>query len=144
QPIGRQMAYERQLSMMANTAFADGGQAGRLAGRERLAGSIRKAVGYGGGSKEDAAEAMNQMLASGAVSYDTANKWLPQLMKFATASGASAIDLANVAIKGKQSFGMKDEDIPTMLNMAIAAGKAGNFELQDMSRWLAPQMAAAS
>lgn len=144
QPVARQMAYERQLSMMANTAFADGGQAGRLAGRERLAGSIRKAVSYGGGSKEDAAEAMNQMLASGAVSYDTANKWLPQLMKFATASGASAIDLANVAIKGKQSFGMKDEDIPTMLNMAIAAGKAGNFELKDMSRWLAPQMAAAS
>lgn len=143
-PVTRQMAYERQLSMMANTAFSDEGQAGRLAGRERLAGSIRKAVSYGGGTKDDAAEAMNQMLASGAVSYDTANKWLPQLMKFATASGASAIDLANVAIKGKQSFGMKDEDIPTMLNMAIAAGKAGNFELQDMSRWLAPQMAAAS
>lgn len=143
QPVGRQMAYERNLSMMANTAFSEGGQAGRLSGRNKLATSIRSAVTYGGGTKEDASEAMNQMLASGVVSYDTANKWLPQLMKYATASGASPVDLATLAIKGKQSFGLKDEDIPTALNMAAAAGKAGNFELKDMARWLAPQMAAA-
>jgi hypothetical protein len=142
-PVNRQMVYERQLSMMANTAFGDGGQAGRLAGRDKLKTSIRQAVGYGGGTKEDASEAMNQMLASGVVSYDSANKLLPELMKSATASGASALDLATLAIKGKQSFGMKDEDISTMLNMSIAAGKAGNFELKDMARWLAPQMAAA-
>lgn len=143
QPVGRQMAYERNLSMMANTAFSDGGQAGRLAGRNKLATSIRAAVSYGGGTKEDASEAMNQMLASGVVSYDTANKWLPQLMKFATASGASPVDLATLAIKGKQSFGLKDAEVPTALNMAVAAGKAGNFELKDMARWLSPQMAAA-
>lgn len=143
QPVGRQMAYERNLSMMANTAFSEGGQAGRLAGRTKLATSIRAAVGYGGGTKEDASEAMNAMLASGVVSYDTANQWLPQLMKFATASGASPVDLATLAIKGKQSFGLKDAEVPTALNMAVAAGKAGNFELKDMARWLAPQMAAA-
>ncbi|MBH2948290.1 phage tail tape measure protein [Serratia marcescens] len=143
QPVGRQMAYERNLSMMANTAFSEGGQAGRLAGRTKLATSIRAAVGYGGGTKEDASEAMNAMLASGVVSYDTANQWLPQLMKFATASGASPVDLASLAIKGKQSFGLKDAEVPTALNMAVAAGKAGNFELKDMARWLAPQMAAA-
>lgn len=143
QPVARQMAYERNLSMMANTAFSDGGQTGRLAGRTKLAGSIRQSVSYGGGTKEDAAEAMNQMLASGAVTYETANKWLPQLMKFSTASGASAVDLATLAVKGKQAFGLTDEQIPTMLNMSIAAGKAGNVELKDMAKWLAPQMAAA-
>lgn len=143
QPVGRQMAYERNLSMMANTAFSEGGQAGRLAGRNKLATSIRSAVSSGGGTKEDASEAMNAMLASGVVSYDSANKLLPTIMKNATASGASASDLAMIAIKGKQSFGMKDEDIPAMLNMSIAAGKAGNVELKDMARWLAPQMAAA-
>lgn len=143
QPVARQMAYERNLSMMANTAFSDGGQAGRLAGRTKLAGSIRQSVSYGGGTKEDAAEAMNQMLASGAVNYETASKWLPQLMKFSTASGASAVDLATLAVKGKQAFGLTDEQIPTMLNMSIAAGKAGNVELKDMAKWLAPQMAAA-
>ncbi|MTH47471.1 phage tail tape measure protein [Intestinirhabdus alba] len=142
-PVSRQMVYQRQLSMMANTAFGGEGQAGRLAGRQKMDTSIRQAVGYGGGTKEDAAEAMNQMLASGVVSYETASQWLPDLMKYATASGASPLDLASLAIKGKQSFGLQDSDIPTALNMAIAAGKAGNFELQDMARWLAPQMAAA-
>lgn len=143
QPVARQMSYERNLSMMANTAFSDGGQAGRLAGRTKLAENIRQSVTYGGGTKEDASEAMNQMLASGAVTYETASKWLPQLMKFSTASGASAVDLATLAVKGKQAFGLTDEQIPTMLNMSIAAGKAGNVELKDMAKWLAPQMAAA-
>lgn len=143
QPVARQMAYERNLSMMANTAFSEGGQAGRLAGRAKLAGSIRQSVSYGGGTKEDAAEAMNQMLASGVVSYETANKWLPQIMKFATASGASPSDLASVAMKAKQSFGISEDDIPTALNMAISAGKAGNFELRDMAKYLPNQMAAA-
>ncbi|WP_238582671.1 phage tail tape measure protein, partial [Trabulsiella odontotermitis] len=64
-------------------------------------------------------------------------------MKLSTASGASPVDLATLAVKGKQSFGLSDEDIPTALNMAIAAGKAGNVELKDMARYLAPQMAAA-
>lgn len=143
QPVLGQMSYDRKLAMMANTAFSDGGIQGRTQGKTALAASIRKAVTYGGGSKDDAAEAMNQMLASGAVSYDSANKLLPQIMKYATASGTSPLDLATLAIKGKQSFGLKDSDIPAALNMAIAAGKAGNFELKDMARWLSPQMAAA-
>lgn len=143
QPVGRQMTYERNLSMMANTAFSEGGQAGRLAGRNKLATSVRSAVSYGGGTKEDASEAMNQMLASGTVSYETANKWLPQLMKFSTASGASPSELAAVAMKA-QSFGITDDDIPTALNMAITAGKAGNFELKDMAGYLPNQLAAAT
>ncbi|TNI12698.1 phage tail tape measure protein [Aeromonas veronii] len=143
QPVARQMAYERNLSSMANTAFSDGGQAGRLAGREQLAGSIRGAVTYGGGTKEEAAETMNAMLANGKVSYETANKWLPQLMKFATASGSSPVDLANIALKGKDLFGLTEEQIPLALNMAIMAGKAGNFELKDLARHLPEQLGVA-
>lgn len=65
-------------------------------------------------------------------------------MKYATASGASATDLANVMLKGKKTFGFWDEDISTVLNMAIAAGKEGSFELNDMARWLSQQMGSAS
>lgn len=36
QPVRNQMSYERQLSMMANTAFSDGGLEGRQFGREKL------------------------------------------------------------------------------------------------------------
>nr|WP_242457614.1 phage tail tape measure protein [Citrobacter portucalensis] len=143
QPVKKQMSYERQLSMMANTAFSDGGIEGRRAGREKLEKSIRTAITYGGGTKEGAADAMNEMLASGAFSYDTADKLLPQIMKFATASGADAKDLVTMAAKAKQTFGLTDDELPAMFNMAVAAGKAGNFELRDMAKFLGPQMALA-
>ncbi|MCQ5477174.1 phage tail tape measure protein [Escherichia coli] len=143
QPVKKQMSYERQLAMMANTAFSDGGLEGRRAGLEQMKSSIRNAVTYGGGTKEDAAETLDALLKDG-ISFETASKWLPELMKYATASGASATDLAKVMIKGKKTFGFRDEDISTVLNMAIAAGKEGSFELNDMARWLSQQMGAAS
>jgi hypothetical protein len=43
-----------------------------------------------------------------------------------------------------QTFGIKPDELPNILNMAIAAGQAGGFELKDMSRWLPQQMAAAT
>ncbi|EOX5515620.1 phage tail tape measure protein [Escherichia coli] len=144
QPVKKQMSYERQLAMMANTAFSDGGLEGRRAGLEQMKSSIRNAVTYGGGTKEDAAETLDALLKDGGISFDTASKWLPELMKYATASGASATDLANVMLKGKKTFGFRDEDISTVLNMAIAAGKEGSFELNDMARWLSQQMGSAS
>ena len=143
QPVKKQMSYERQLAMMANTAFSDGGLEGRRAGLEQMKSSIRNAVTYGGGTKEDAAETLDALLKDG-ISFETASKWLPELMKYATASGASATDLANVMLKGKKTFGFRDEDISTVLNMAIAAGKEGSFELSDMARWLSSQLGSAS
>ncbi|MBZ8528070.1 phage tail tape measure protein [Escherichia coli] len=143
QPVKKQMSYERQLAMMANTAFSDGGLEGRRAGLEQMKSSIRNAVTYGGGTKEDAAETLDALLKDG-ISFDTANKWLPELMKYATASGASATDLANVMVKGKKTFGFRDEDISTVLNMAIAAGKEGSFELNDMAQYLSSQLGAAA
>ena len=143
QPVKKQMSYERQLSMMANTAFSDGGLEGRQSGREKLKNSIRAAVTYGGGTKEDAAETLDALLKDG-ISFETASKWLPELMKYATASGASATDLANVMVKGKKTFGFRDEDISTVLNMAIAAGKEGSFELNDMAQYLSSQLGAAA
>ncbi|EEZ8992474.1 phage tail tape measure protein, partial [Escherichia coli] len=144
QPVKKQMSYERQLAMMANTAFSDGGLEGRRAGLEQMKSSIRNAVTYGGGTKEDAAETLDALLKDGGISFETASKWLPELMKYATASGASATDLANVMLKGKKTFGFRDEDISTVLNMAIAAGKEGSFELSDMARWLSSQLGSAS
>ncbi|MGC7990334.1 phage tail tape measure protein [Salmonella enterica] len=143
QPVKKQMSYERRLAMMANTAFSDGGLEGRKAGLEQMKSSIRNAVTYGGGTKEDAAETLDTLLKDG-ISFETANKWLPELMKYATASGASATDLAKVMVKGKKTFGFSDEDISTVLNMAIAAGKEGSFELNDMAQYLSSQLGAAA
>lgn len=142
QPMKKQMDYDRSLAMTANTAFAERDVAGRIAGKTELNNAVKSAVEIGGGTKEDALGALDTMLASGAVKADTAMKLLPTLQKGATATGASTDDLAKIAISAMQQFGISEDQIGEVLDKAVAAGQAGNFELADMARWLPQQMAA--
>ena len=143
QPMKKQMDYDRSLAMTANTAFAERDVAGRIVGKAELNNAVKSAVEIGGGTKEDALGALDTMLASGAVKAETAMKLLPTLQKGATATGASTDDLAKIAISAMQQFGIGEDQIGEVLDKAVAAGQAGNFELADMARWLPQQMAAA-
>ena len=142
QPMKKQMDYDRSLAMTANTAFAERDAAGRIAGKAELNNAVKSAVEIGGGTKEDALGALDTMLASGAVKADTAMKLLPTLQKGATATGASTDDLAKIAISAMQQFDISEDQIGEVLDKAVTAGQAGNFELADMARWLPQQMAA--
>ncbi|CWX09969.1 TPA: phage tail tape measure protein [Haemophilus influenzae] len=142
QPMKKQMDYDRSLAMTANTAFAERDVAGRIAGKAELNNAVKSAVEIGGGTKEDALGALDTMLASGAVKAETAMKLLPTLQKGATATGASTDDLAKIAISAMQQFDISEDKIGEVLDKAVAAGQAGNFELADMARWLPQQMAA--
>ena len=142
QPMKKQMDYDRSLAMTSNTAFAERDVAGRIAGKAELNNAVKSAVEIGGGTKEDALSALDTMLASGAVKADTAMKLLPTLQKGATATGASTDDLAKIAISAMQQFDIGEDKIGEVLDKAVAAGQAGNFELADMARWLPQQMAA--
>ena len=142
QPLKKQMDYDRSLAMTANTAFAERDVAGRIAGKAELNNAVKSAVEIGGGTKENALGALDTMLASGAVKADTAMKLLPTLQKGATATGASTDDLAKIAISAMQQFDISEDQIGEVLDKAVAAGQAGNFELADMARWLPQQMAA--
>ncbi|HAT1565092.1 TPA: phage tail tape measure protein [Citrobacter freundii] len=144
EPVRNQMSYEQRLAMMANTAFSDRDTSGRRAGMQSMDQLVRRSVAVGGGSKESAAETLDTLLASGAVDYDSAEKLLPTLQKYSSASGADAKDLAQIAIRLKQSFGITDEQLPTALNMAIKSGQLGSFELKDQAKWLPQQLAAAN
>ncbi len=137
------MAYDRRLAMMANTAFSDRDVAGRRRGVGELNDAIVTAVRSGGGSREQAADTLDNLLASGAVSDKTAMGMLPTLQKYATATGADPNELGNIAIRAMQNFKIREEDIPRALDMALKGGQAGGFELRDMSKWLPQQMAMA-
>ncbi|MDP1681090.1 MAG: phage tail tape measure protein [Burkholderiales bacterium] len=137
------MAYDRRLALMANTAFSDRSVAGRIAGKRELDSTIVGAVRTGGGTREDAAETLDSLLASGAFNAKSAGGLLPLLQKYATGAGAAPKDLANIAIRAKQNFGIRDDQFGEMFDKAIASGQAGGFELKDMARWLPQQMAAA-
>ncbi|RDE72671.1 phage tail tape measure protein [Haemophilus sputorum] len=142
EPVKKAMSYDRELAMVANTAFSDRDAEGRIAGKKQLHEAVKAAVETGGGTKEEALSSLNALLASG-IKAETAISLLPTLQKGATATGASPEDLAAITISALQN-GIKEADIGKALDMAIAAGQAGQFELQDMARWLPQQMAAAS
>lgn len=142
--VDRAMSYDLRLAHMANTAFSDRDLSGRKAGVRDLDSAISGAIRKGGGTRDQAAETLDALIASGAMSVQDASGLLPTLMKSATASGAESSQLAQIAIRGMQSFKIKPGDIPNVIDMAIAAGQAGGFELKDMAKWLPQQMAAAS
>ncbi len=143
-PVRNQMSYDRRLASMANTAYAEQGVDGRKAGMASMDALIRRSVKEGGGTKESAADTLDALLASGAVDMKSADTLLPQLQRYSTATGAAPTDLAQIAIRLKQTFGIEDKDVSKALNMAISAGQAGSFELADMAKWLPQQLAAAS
>lgn len=143
QPMKKEMDYDRRLAMVSNTAFSDRDVAGRIAGKKELHNAVKSAVETGGGTKEEALGALDKLLASGTVKAETAMKLLPTLQKGAVATGASTEDLSAIAISAMQQFGISEDQIGAVLDKAVAAGQAGNFELADMARWLPQQMAAA-
>ncbi len=143
-PIKQSMTFDERLAHMANTAFRERDVTGRRLGMGELRSAIDKAQQSGGGTRESAAEALDSMIASGAMTPAQAVAMLPHVTKAASAANADATQLANIGIRSMQTFDIKSEDMPNVLNMALAAGQAGGFELKDMSKWLPQQMAAAT
>lgn len=139
--LAKPMDYERRVAQMANTAYAERDVVGRRAGMTQLDASITAAVRTGGGTRDEAAEALDKMLASGAIQADAATSLLPVLQKYSTASGAASGDLADIVIRGVQQGFFKPEEAQAALDRAMVAGQMGGFELKDMARWL-PQMMA--
>lgn len=144
-PAMTAMSYDERLAHMANTAFAERDTSGRKIGMKQLEAAIDKSVGKGGGGTRDqAAEALDTLIASGVVGSKDAMTMLPQLMRFSSSSGADPTQLAQIGIRAMQTFKIKAADLPNVMNMAVAAGQAGGFELKDMAKWLPQQMAAAT
>ncbi len=144
-PLRKAADYDTELRRLANTAYSGQSLDVRRAGMGSMNSSITQAVRYGGGSRDQALGALNELVASGVFdSPEQAMKMLPGVMKGATASGADAVNLATIAIRSKQSMGINTpEGLADVMDRALAAGNAGGFELKDMARWLPSQMASA-
>lgn len=141
-PMGETMSYDRQLANLSNTAYAGQSMADRRSGKKALDLAIMDAVRTGGGSREGAMATLDKLVASGAYT-DNAEAFdrLKVLTKGSTAANADPTQLADIAIRAKQTFGLNDTSL--VLDQAMAAGKMGGFELKDMARWLPQQMAMA-
>lgn len=136
QPVKNRMTYEEQLSRMTSVAFSDRDAKGRIEGISELDGLVRKAVLQGGGTKENAAELLDKMLANGAFSYEEIQELIPTLQRYATVTGVSGTELAKV-IESLKTYGISDpEDVFRALDAAIRSSQEGSFEIPDLARWL--------
>jgi hypothetical protein len=142
QPLQQARTYDRQLADAANTAFSGRDLTGRQDGMRELDAIVVASMRAGGGKREDILGGLNDMLASGSVTPDQAKNLLPTVSKYAAAGNASVGDLSTIVVRALQN-GFKEADIPKMLDMALAAGQAGGFELKDMAKWLPKLLASA-
>lgn len=131
-PVQRQMAFERRNAEIANTAYNE------LSGPERIKkipvinNAIRNAVRYGGGTPEAAQNTLNALFA-GSLDEKTAMKILPDITRYASASGANPQDLAKIGISAIKNFDIDPKDLPTIYDKSIRSGENGKYELADMA-----------
>ena len=135
------IAYEERVARMAITADKGNTVEGYKNVMTQIEVGVQAAYKQGGGTRDNAAAALDNMLASGQ-DIKSAVAALPAIMKASTASGADATELSNILIKGRQNGYIKEGQEGAFLDKSVAAGKAGQFELKDMSKWLGQQMAA--
>lgn len=136
--VQKPIAYEKQIAEMANSTYRKRDAAGRIAGMKDLDEAVKEAVRKGGGSREQAAGALGTMI-RGDLDDATARRLLPLVQKTATAAQADPNELAMILVKGIKQGQFKVDEAEEVLEMALRAGDAGQFELKDQARWL-PQL----
>lgn len=140
------MNFDERLANMSNTAFAGRDVAGRKRGMKELESAINRStqLGVGGGTREQAAEALDAMIAKNTLGFDQSMQFLPTVMKTATGAGAAPVDIANLSsVLVGQRIVSNDRELRTALNMITASGQAGGFEIKDQAKWLAQQLPVA-
>lgn len=139
-PLQRAADYELNLARASNIAYADRKTvAGRQAGQREMDQSVRTAT-VQGVTRDDALLGLKTLISAGTDRKD-AMTLLPTLAKFSMAGEADMKDVANIAIKAQQTYGISPAQMPAAMQMALNAGKVGQFEFKDMAQWLPEQMA---
>ncbi|MDI3381018.1 phage tail tape measure protein [Xenophilus aerolatus] len=142
QPLQRAADYEVDLARLSNIAYSERNTVeGRQAGQREMDMAIRAAT-LQGVKRDDALLGLKTVIAAGTDRKD-AMAMLPAMAKFSIAGEAQMQDVANIAIKAQQTFGIAPSQMPGALQMALNAGKLGQFEFKDMAHWLPEQMALA-
>lgn len=85
---------------------------------------------------------VGKLVAGGVGSLDEIRQFAPVMAEVATATGAGMEDLGASTIALRDHMKITGEDYKEVMNMMAAGGKAGQFELQDMAKWL-PNLASA-
>ena len=142
--VGRTMNYSQSLAHATNTAFRERDVAGRIAGKRELDAAVQEAVRRSGSTREQALEALNSIISSGAVQTGDAITMLPAVMRASVAANADPTEMATIGVRAMQSFGVSADRLAKVFDMALTAGQLGGFEVRDMARDLPSQLAQAA
>ncbi|AOJ13149.1 Phage-related minor tail protein [Burkholderia vietnamiensis] len=143
EPVRKTMSFDQNVALAVNTAFNEEDDAGRTRGEKTIRDAVKASVQAGGGDANEVLAAMTQLLGQNAVSHETAFKLMPVLQRYATGEGADTTELGDIAMRGIQTFNLKEDQIPQALDAAIMGGHMGGFHLRQMAHWLPQQMASA-
>lgn len=141
--VQKALDYDLRLAHMANTAFAEQGVAGRAGGMRELDRMVVDAVRFGGGTRDSAATAAEQLLGAGIFKPGEIKAILREAVMAGTANNADAGAFAQMAITANQTMGIAPDRAGRIFGMGTFAGQQGGFEIKDMAKWLPQQMAAA-
>lgn len=138
QPLDKAMSYEEKIARLSDTA----GAGKSVAEKERLFNKAMAGVSAarqsGGGTNEDAATALETLIATGNMPMDEALAALPYATKAAYASKTDAKDIATLILR------LRDMGVSPAqgLDMAFRGGQQGGVELKDMAKYLPEQIAS--
>jgi hypothetical protein len=85
---------------------------------------------------------VGELVAGNLGSLEQLKMFTPVMAEVATATKAGMEDLAKTTIALSNNMAIRGEDYKSVMNMLAAGGKAGQFELQDMAKWL-PALASS-
>lgn len=88
---------------------------------------------------ENAITGLDTLVSSG-LSLKEAMAFLPSVLATAQASGSATEDIANTAIKAASALKLQTSQMQRAFDIMVAGGKAGQFELKDMSSYI-PELA---
>ena len=129
-------AFDRRLTMIGQTADASRAEIDAMGGSIfKLAQETAVPVGKVTGGLE-ALVAQGRSLKEGL-------EFLPSVARTAAASGSEVEDIAKTADSVGSNFNIAGKQMQSAFDIMVAGGKAGQFELKDMSRYI-PSLAPAA
>lgn len=101
-------------------------------------------LAYGSGKSFDEVVKGLDSLVAGGLDLDKAMPAMPAIAKTAQAAGAEVQDMATTTLALNQSLGISTTKMQSAFDILVTSGKAGKFELKDMSRYMASIAPAAA
>ncbi|TXI34371.1 MAG: phage tail tape measure protein [Aquipseudomonas alcaligenes] len=135
QAVRTSIEFQDQLRDISITAGFDSSE------EAKLGKMIRGAALSSNQTQTDINSGVGKLVSGGISDLIALQQYTPVMAEVATATRSSMDDLGNSTIALRDSMKIGASDYKATMNMLVAGGKAGQFEMRDMAKWL-PEMAS--